>query len=146
MDDQSSQDEYFEWLEYGKRRNWLPRACASGLDYVAANSEHSSTVQERKLRNHSGKGPKNYKRSDAAIEDELFSDLTHSRELDASDIDISVEDGVVTLKGFVDTKYERRLAEQLAERIPGVKSVSNQLKFKQFGFQANPQPNQSSLH
>lgn len=35
--------------------------------------------------------------------------------------------GVVYLKGLVDTDEQRHLAEELAENMPGVRSVVNQL-------------------
>jgi hyperosmotically inducible protein len=44
------------------------------------------------------------------------------------DIDVDTDDGVVTLKGSVDTRHERDTAEQLARETDGVKRVVNELK------------------
>jgi hyperosmotically inducible protein len=43
-------------------------------------------------------------------------------------IDIDTTNGVVTLKGQVDTARQRDVAEQLARETAGVKRVLNQLK------------------
>lgn len=43
-------------------------------------------------------------------------------------IDIDTENGVVTLKGSVDSRRERDAAEQLARETDGVKRVVNELK------------------
>ena len=42
-------------------------------------------------------------------------------------IDVDSEDGVVTLKGKVDTADQKKRAEQVAKKVGGVKSVKNQL-------------------
>jgi BON domain-containing protein len=49
-------------------------------------------------------------------------------DLDATDIDVAVEDGEVTLSGTVDDRDARWLAEDLAEAISGVRAVHNRLR------------------
>lgn len=44
------------------------------------------------------------------------------------DIDVDTENGVVTLKGSVDSRRERDAAEQIARETAGVKRVENQLR------------------
>jgi hypothetical protein len=51
-------------------------------------------------------------------------------DLDAEDIIVVVDEGVVTLTGEVDDRSSKRIAEDLAEQAPGVKDVNNQLKPK----------------
>ena len=46
----------------------------------------------------------------------------------ASEITIAVKQGVVTLSGSVTSRDQKRRAEDVAERISGVKDVSNQLR------------------
>jgi osmotically-inducible protein OsmY len=49
-------------------------------------------------------------------------------ELDATDIEVQVEGGAVTLMGTVDSSDARLLAEELVESVTGVREVHNQLK------------------
>jgi hypothetical protein len=48
--------------------------------------------------------------------------------VDASDIDIKVEDGNVILSGRVDHRNARRRAVQLAESVRGVQNVESHLR------------------
>ncbi len=79
---------------------------------------------------HVGKGPKGYRRSDERIYDDVCSNLWQHGQIDASDIDVSVENGEVTLKGTVDSRSTKRMAEDTADSIPGVQDVHNQLKIR----------------
>ena len=77
---------------------------------------------------HTGKGPK---RSDQHIDDEVRRHLTQHGNLDASNIDVKVNNGEVTLTGTVDSRQSKRMAEQVVDSVPGVKDVTNQLKIQQ---------------
>jgi hypothetical protein len=77
---------------------------------------------------YSGRGPKGYKRSDQRIQEDLSEELTRNHELDASDIEVRVQDGDVTLTGTVDSRQAKRLAEDIAESCSGVNEVHNQLR------------------
>ena len=81
-------------------------------------------------RHHVGKGPKNYQRSDARIEEEVCDRLTADPMVDATDLECKVKDGEVTLTGTVRTREEKRRAEDVAESITGVKDVNNQVRVK----------------
>lgn len=74
-----------------------------------------------------GKGPKGYSRADALIQEDVSQRLSHGY-LDASEIEVSVKNGEVTLTGTVNSKHDRRLAEDLVEDCFGVKEVDNRLK------------------
>jgi hypothetical protein len=80
--------------------------------------------------NHFGKGPKGYQRSDMRIKDEACEILTRDWELDASDIEVDVEDRCLILRGEVASRDDKRLAEALVEDISGIDDVQNQLKIK----------------
>jgi hypothetical protein len=54
-------------------------------------------------------------------------------DIDASDIEVQVKDGEVTLTGTVDERRTKRMAEDLIERCSGVRDVMNQLKVRQGG-------------
>lgn len=75
-----------------------------------------------------GKGPKGYQRSDDRIYDEVCSTLMDSHEVDATDIGVKVESGIVHLEGTVSDRREKRLSETLIEDLPGVLDVRNELK------------------
>ncbi len=76
---------------------------------------------------HTGKGPKGYKRSDERIQDDICSLLTQNGEIDASDIEVTAEGGVVTLWGTVPSRREKRLAGYLLDTVFGVADVNNEL-------------------
>ena len=81
-----------------------------------------------------GRGPRNYQRSDERIREDVCERLTHHRDIDATDIDIGVRGGVVTLSGQVEDKHAKRLAEDIAEEVMGVTEVQNELKAARGGF------------
>jgi hypothetical protein len=82
------------------------------------------------LRGHAGKGPMNYTRPDQRIHEDVCDILTDDDEIDASSIDCKVDKGEVTLTGSVSSRDMKRRAEEIAERVPGVKDVHNQIKVK----------------
>ena len=57
--------------------------------------------------------------------------LTQHGQLDASNIEIDVSDGEVTLRGAVDNRQAKRMAEDAAESISGVRDVRNELRVTQ---------------
>lgn len=82
--------------------------------------------------NYTGRGPKNYRRSDERIREELCDRLTDDWRIDATDVEVAVDNGQVTLAGSVHSRDEKRNAEDLAESIPGVHDVVNQLRVNQW--------------
>jgi osmotically-inducible protein OsmY len=87
---------------------------------------------------HRGRGPRNYQRSDERISDEIHQILTFHPEIDATDIEIVVEQGVVTLKGNVDNRQTKRMAEDIVEDVYGVREVRNELRSNQGLFGSTP--------
>lgn len=74
-----------------------------------------------------GLGPKGWVRSDQAIRDELCESLARESWLDASDIEVEVRDGEITLLGRVPNREQKRIADHIAHSIPGVRDVHNRL-------------------
>lgn len=73
-----------------------------------------------------------YARPDEVIEDEIRNDVIERILLmDPGDIDVSVSDGDVTLKGSVPTKTDARLLEELVDRLEGVVGVTTDLSWSQ---------------
>jgi hypothetical protein len=83
-----------------------------------------------------GRGPRNYKRSDSRIEEDVNERLTEHGMLDATDIEVQVENGEVTLRGHVDHRQAKRLAEDIAESVLGVTEVHNLIKVRPRGWGA----------
>lgn len=81
--------------------------------------------QPESLQNYAGVGPKNYHRSDERIYEEICEILTLDPDIDASEIEVEVKDGVVTLRGLVETKTLRGYAEDAIEHVFGVNEVHN---------------------
>jgi hypothetical protein len=76
---------------------------------------------------HRGKGPKGYTRSDDRIREDVC-ELLEDADLDASEIEVKVESGVVTLSGTVSDRSAKRRAEDIAGSARGVKDTTNQLR------------------
>ena len=79
---------------------------------------------------HRGRGPKGYTRSDERIKEDVNDRLTDDGWLDASDVEVQVSSGEVTLTGQVNSREEKRRAEDIAEAVSGVKHVQNNLRVK----------------
>ena len=77
---------------------------------------------------HTGRGPRNYQRSDERIREDVCERLSQHGHLDASDIDVRVQNGEVTMEGTVTDRWAKRTAEDLVENVWGVKEVHNQLR------------------
>ncbi|MGE0450971.1 MAG: BON domain-containing protein [Vicinamibacterales bacterium] len=75
-----------------------------------------------------GRGPRNYQRSDERIREDINECLTADPRIDASDMEVRVQSGEVTLTGTVDARKTRRLAEEVIENLPGVRDVRNELR------------------
>jgi len=78
-----------------------------------------------------GRGPRGYQRSDERIKEEVCERLTQHGDLDARDIEVNVDNGEVTLRGMVDSREAKRMAEDAAEGVSGAKDIHNQLRIKQ---------------
>jgi hypothetical protein len=84
--------------------------------------------RERGERGFAGRGPKNYRRSDQRIQEEVCDRLTSDPQVDASEIQVTVKDGEITLEGTVSERHMKRLAEDCAESVAGVSQVHNRLR------------------
>lgn len=79
---------------------------------------------------YSGKSPKGYKRSDERIKEEVCDALMRASHLDPSDIEVTVANGEVTLKGEVCCRNDKRQVEDIAEGVLGVQDVHTNLRIK----------------
>jgi osmotically-inducible protein OsmY len=80
---------------------------------------------------YAGRGPRGYQRSDERIREDVCDQMCDNPELDASEIEVRVSQGEVTLLGSVADRSDKRLAEDLVEEVSGVREVHNQLRVSQ---------------
>jgi osmotically-inducible protein OsmY len=65
--------------------------------------------------------------SDDRIFDQVRMRLATDADVKGGNFDVTVKDGVVTLKGRVDTEKGKNRASKLAKKVKGVKEVDNEL-------------------
>jgi len=94
---------------------------------VPRNYPYAGVASERRRGRFFGRGPKGYRRSDDRIQEEISDRLMTHPDIDASDIEVRVAGGIVTLTGTAEDRHEKRLAEFIAEDALGVDDVDNRL-------------------
>lgn len=120
-------------------RGWWDRASDQLLSWFGdAEAERRRRIDEmREGRGHGvgkfrGRGPKDYRRSDERIREEINDRLTENDWLDASDVEVNVNNGEAVLSGTVDSRYAKRLAEDIADSVSGVTNVQNNLRVQNY--------------
>lgn len=73
-----------------------------------------------------GRGPRNV-RGDSSIADEVYQRLSDDERIDAREVLLAVSDGIVTLTGEVPERAMKRLAEDVAANVRGVRDVENRI-------------------
>ena len=113
----------------GATRDWFDEKRDEFRQGRAAGAHHASG-QHAGVGAHGyrGVGPRGYRRDDARIHEDVCDALTDSDTLDAGNITVSVQDGVVKLAGTVPHRLMKRVAEELAEDCSGVRDVENALR------------------
>jgi hypothetical protein len=89
---------------------------------------HDSAPSRGIASGHRGRGPQGYVRSDARITDDIIDRLTDDDRIDASEILVMVEAGVVTLTGNVPERGMKHSAEDLVADASGVREVQNRIR------------------
>jgi hypothetical protein len=77
---------------------------------------------------HTGRGPKGYKRSDQQIVEDASQRLERDGHVDATEIEVTAEDGVIRLRGTVADRASKRRAEECVESVYGARDVMNELR------------------
>jgi BON domain len=99
-----------------------------GVSGKSDNGEAWINQQEyKKQADFVGYGPKGYKRSDDRIYEEVCEILMRHPDVDATNIGVKVESGVVNLSGKVSSRRMKKMAEIIIEDSPGVQDVRNEL-------------------
>jgi osmotically-inducible protein OsmY len=113
---------------YAHSRDWMDRAGDEVSSWFGDEEAARRREMDRRRGGHYGRGPRGYRRSDERITEDINDRLTDDWQLDASDIEVSVADGEVTLSGSVENREDKRRAEDLAESVSGVRDVQNNIR------------------
>jgi hypothetical protein len=73
-------------------------------------------------------GPKNYRRPDESILDEIYLRLLSQRGVDSSDVSIEVHHGAATLEGTVPERRMKHAIENIVAAVRGVNEVDNRVR------------------
>jgi osmotically-inducible protein OsmY len=80
---------------------------------------------------YTGRGPSGYRRNAERIKEDVCERLESHGDVDAQNIQVEAdEQGEITLTGHVKSRREKRLADDIAESVRGVKDVHNQLRIR----------------
>ena len=77
---------------------------------------------------HRGIPPKNYHRDDKRIVDEISDRLMAHGLIDVSEVEVSCDNGLVTLEGAAEDRRSRRIIEDVVDSVVGVLDVNNHLQ------------------
>jgi len=127
--DRNEDRNYYNQRDYDNRRDWWDRTSDEVSSWFGDDDAKRRRRMDRMNEgSHYGKGPKNYRRSQEKIKEDINERLSDDAYLDASDIEVTVNDTEVTLTGTVDSRQAKRRAEDLADRVSGVTHVQNNLR------------------
>lgn len=118
------------WGTMGDRdRTWMNpdridmRGAMPGDDFSRAR-----ILDEGRGPSFAGRGPKRARRSDERIHEDVCEALTMHPAIDASELEVAVHDGIVTLHGTVDDRTSKRLATDVAQSVAGVSDVLSEVR------------------
>lgn len=70
------------------------------------------------------------KRTDAQVQQDVMAELAWEPSVDQADIGVAVNDGVVTLSGYVKSYPEKMAAEKATRRVAGVTAIAEEIKVR----------------
>jgi len=112
----------------GMNRDWWDRTKDEVSSWFGDDDAERRRAADRRVSGeHRGKGPKGYTRSDDRIREDVHDRLADDPYVDASDIEVKVENGDVVLTGDVYDREQKRRAEDIIESISGVRNVENRI-------------------
>jgi hypothetical protein len=77
--------------------------------------------------------PRGYQRSDERLRDEIYDKLIRQTNIDVSDVEVAIDEGVVSLSGMLSTRWEKHQVEDIVDSIWGVKDIHNNLRVRSAG-------------
>ena len=125
--DREPREPYGETYTRGEPPGYRGESARGRYDGIYAPAYSPEWAAERRG-GYAGRGPKNYTRTDERIREDVCDRLSWNDEVDATDVSVHVTAAEVTLEGTVETRHMKRLAEDIAEDVPGVIDVHNTLR------------------
>jgi hypothetical protein len=113
---------------YGERPHGVGNF-ESNYDLASSEPRRVDTQRLESQRDHRGKGPKGYQRTDERLHERLCELLTDDPRIDATNIDVQVQNGEITLTGFVDSRRTKYLVEELVANTCDTE-VTNRLQIR----------------
>ena len=71
--------------------------------------------------------------NDSTVRQDILDELDFEPSIDAADIGVAVENGIVTLTGHVPTFAQKVTVEDVARRVKGVKGIAQEIEVRPFG-------------
>lgn len=120
-----------DYNDHDEDRSWWDKSRDEVSSWFGDDDAERRREQDRiQSGQHRGKGPKGYKRSDERIKEDISDRLGDDPYIDATEVEVVVANGEVTLIGSVNDRLDKRRAEDLAERVSGVQNVENRIRVK----------------
>ena len=115
-------------------RGWWDRASDEVASWFGDEEAERRRHMDQQRDERRGRGPKGYRRSDERIKEDVNDRLSDDYYIDASDVEVMVQNTEVTLTGTVPSRRDKRRAEDIADSVSGVTNVENRLRVKQSGY------------
>jgi osmotically-inducible protein OsmY len=74
-----------------------------------------------------------FQKEDSKLKDDVLDELKWDPSVTASQISVSVDNGIVSLRGSVPHYFEKSYAEKATRRVSGVRAVADELEVKLMG-------------
>jgi len=109
-------------------RGWWDRTTDEVSSWFGDDDAERRRREDKMSGPHRGKGPKDYQRSEERIREDVCHRLYEDDRVDASDIKVDIQKDEVILSGTVNSREEKRRAEDVVESIYGVRNVENRIR------------------
>jgi hypothetical protein len=119
---------YLEDFDYDvEGRGWFDRASDEIASWFGDERAEMRRDLDHFFDNNRGKGPKGFVRTDVRILEDISEQLADDYYVDASDIELEVQAGEVSMRGTVPSLSAKRRAEDIALSVYGVQNVDDRL-------------------
>lgn len=98
--------------------------------HPSSDRNHYDRPRSHDVNDFRGRGPKGYLRADSKIKEDVSEALYRCTQVDATDIEVFVTNGDVTLKGTVTDRFQKKWAERTIEHLSGVTDVHNHITIR----------------
>jgi hypothetical protein len=124
QNDRGRQDQ--DWQFQGQRPGWQESRFGQGGQFEGRSGGQTASR---------GRPPKGYTRSDERIREDLCDRISEHGDIDASEVEVKVQNGEVILTGTVEERRFKHMLERIAESIAGVTDVRNEIRMQRQGKQ-----------